>query len=204
MDEPPPSPPPEETTSTTDHVRPESTGPSEIAVDPELLALAAPSDLLQSDSANGRSPIDNTLSYPTSDLREPGAPMTITESIALAPQPRTTDFSMLPLHEEGIDLGALEKAAEDGTPGSPTGKLMKTIAPPNAAQSHSNWSSVSEGCLSYFIIIALVALPQMNTGSCHLGTMKVEETLMRHFRCDSHHPMLVSTCSSVSGCLLRM
>ena len=144
MDARPPTPPPEEFRSITDDVHPESTEPSEPVIDPELMALAAPSNLHQSESANGRSPVDITSSYPISDLREPGAPMTITESIALAPQPRTTDFSMLPLHEEGIDLEALEKAAEDGTPGSPIGKFMKAIAPPNAAQSNASWPSVSE------------------------------------------------------------
>ena len=75
--------------------------------------------------------------------------MTITESIALAPQPRTTDFSMLPLSEEGINLDALGTPVDDGSPGSPTSKLMRAIAPPNAAQTNPNWQAVSgDFCLS--------------------------------------------------------
>lgn len=119
-----------------------STGPSDTIIDPDLADLPAPKHVHRPDSANGNPSIEIT-SYPPPGTRDLGASMSITESIALAPQPRTTDFSMLPLNEDGIDLQALDAAADDGTPGSPTSKLMKAIAPPNAAQASSNWPAVS-------------------------------------------------------------
>lgn len=133
----------------TDVTPSKGVGPSDTLIDPELADLPAPVQVHKSDSPNG-TPAAEAVSYPPSGPREPGAPMTITESIALAPQPRTTDFSMLPLNEDVINLEALDAAAEDGVPGSPTAKLMKAIAPPNAAQMNPNWPAVS-GAFPYLI-----------------------------------------------------
>lgn len=165
----------------------DSAGPSEPMIDPELMDLPAPPHVHHPDSPNG-TPSAETTSYLTS-ARDPSSVMTITESIALAPQPRTTDFSMLPLNEEGIDLEALDAAAEDGTPGSPTAKLMKVIAPPNAAQVTSNWPAVSYAPLSNLLA--------WKGWHCRISGLR-ERVLMWRLVCSSHHPTLVSTCLLVS------
>lgn len=73
----------------------------------------------------------------------PGEPTSITESIALAPNPHTADFSPLPFTtDDSIDVTALDDAATD-EPGSPTARLLRAIAPPNAAQPNPNWPPVS-------------------------------------------------------------
>lgn len=76
---------------------------------------------------------------------------------------------MLPLNEEGLDLEALDQAVEEGAPGSPTAKLMKVIAPPNAAQSNANWSAVSDDSCGYLIVsyrwwCDVVAVPHVKGG----------------------------------------
>lgn len=80
-------------------------------------------------------------------LPAPGS-LSITESIAQAPNPRPADFSMLPLTHEELDLSALDPASLEGAPGSPTAKLMKAIAPPNAAQPDTKWPTVSDSTTS--------------------------------------------------------
>ncbi len=72
---------------------------------------------------------------------EPGT-LSITESILQAPNPRPADFSMLPITGES-DVTDLSEINLDGPPGSPTAKLLKAIAPPNAAQPDNKWSPVS-------------------------------------------------------------
>ena len=107
-------------------------------IDPELADLPAPPHL-RSASTNGAG------NGSTAHLREPGGPMSITESIASAPNPRPADFSMLPISKEEIDLEALDVATEEGgIPGSPTAKLMRAIAPPNASQPDPKWPAVSQ------------------------------------------------------------
>lgn len=101
-------------------------------IDPELIALPPPTP-----------PPINGSSSSSALPREPGAPMTIIESIASAPNPRTTDFTIPPMTEEWIDIETLDQDAQNGTPGSPAAKLMKVIAPPNATQAESRWPAVS-------------------------------------------------------------
>ena len=93
-------------------------------IDPELADLPAPPH------HNGPDPSEEGR-------------VSITESIAQAPNPRPADFSMLPLQNEDIDLSALDAATVDGPPGSPTARLLKAIAPPNAAQPDPKWPPVS-------------------------------------------------------------
>ena len=71
--------------------------------------------------------------------------MSITQSIASAPDPRPADFTMTQLeNNEEIDLEALDAAtAEGGPPGSPAQKLMRAIAPANATQVDTKWPAVS-------------------------------------------------------------
>ncbi|BEJ16698.1 hypothetical protein CspHIS471_0600990 [Cutaneotrichosporon sp. HIS471] len=71
----------------------------------------------------------------------PGEPTTITETIASAPNPHNADFSPLPFtQDETMDPLALDAAAEE-EPGSPTARLLRAIAPPNATQPNPNWPS---------------------------------------------------------------
>ncbi|WVR03484.1 hypothetical protein IAU60_000475 [Kwoniella sp. DSM 27419] len=112
-------------------------------IDPELADLPAPPHHNPSPPAgiNGSDmpgdhagPLDSTA-----PLREPGT-MGITESIASAPNPRPADFPPPDqLQNEGIDLEALGQLADDDMPGSPTAKLMRAIAPPNAVMAVPTW-----------------------------------------------------------------
>ncbi|OCF45217.1 hypothetical protein I317_01020 [Kwoniella heveanensis CBS 569] len=71
--------------------------------------------------------------------REPGS-MGITESIASAPNPRQSDFPPPDqIQDDGLDLEALGQLADDDMPGSPTAKLMRVIAPPNAVMAAPTW-----------------------------------------------------------------
>ncbi|WVQ93804.1 hypothetical protein IAU59_000882 [Kwoniella sp. CBS 9459] len=71
--------------------------------------------------------------------REPGS-MGITESIASAPNPRAAEFPPPDqLQDDGLDLEALGQLADDDMPGSPTAKLMRVIAPPNAVMAAPTW-----------------------------------------------------------------
>ena len=72
---------------------------------------------------------------------EPGT-LSITESILQAPNPRPADFSMMPITGD-VDVADLSEVNLDGPPGSPTAKLLKAIAPPNAAQPDNKWPPVS-------------------------------------------------------------
>lgn len=79
------------------------------------------------------------------ELPKPPA-MGITESIASAPAPRPTDFSYDPnAAEYEIDIeAALERASKDeDMPGSPTSKIMRAIAPPQASVADVKWPVVS-------------------------------------------------------------
>jgi hypothetical protein len=72
--------------------------------------------------------------------------MGITESIASAPAPRLNDFSYDPnAVDYEIDIeAALERAAKDeDMPGSPTSKIMRAIAPPQAGMVDVRWPAVS-------------------------------------------------------------
>ena len=75
---------------------------------------------------------------------EPGT-LSITESILQAPNPRPADFSMMPITgtNSDVEIGDLGEVNLEGMPGSPTAKLLKAIAPPNAAQPDNKWSPVS-------------------------------------------------------------
>ncbi|KAK8845459.1 hypothetical protein IAR55_006172 [Kwoniella newhampshirensis] len=124
---------------------------AEPVIDPELMDLPAPphhrpTPPTSTDDANGtttKSPAAGNNNNNEAEKeyqhppREPGT-MGIIESIASAPDPRPTDFQVP--KDEGIDLEALENAADDmDIPGSPTAKLMRAIAPPNATQPNPNW-----------------------------------------------------------------
>jgi hypothetical protein len=67
--------------------------------------------------------------------------LSITESIALAPQPRTSDFTMMSLNDDAEEP-TLNAIGEDGVADSPVVKVAKTIAPPNAGQSDPKWMPV--------------------------------------------------------------
>lgn len=67
--------------------------------------------------------------------------MGIHESIASAPAPRLTDFVPNWDEAEGIDVEALQ--VDEDAPGSPTAKIMRAIAPPNAVQPDTKWPPVS-------------------------------------------------------------
>lgn len=105
--------------------------PGKPMIDPELADLPPP--------PHHHMPEDDALPVLT---REPGQ-MSITESIAQAPNPKPADFSMLPITNEDMDLTTLDPSAMDGPPGSPSARLLKAIAPPNAAQPDSKWQPVS-------------------------------------------------------------
>ncbi|WWD22405.1 hypothetical protein CI109_106896 [Kwoniella shandongensis] len=114
-------------------------------IDPELMDLPAPPHHRPTPPPSSHTDHHNGTSTSNADKspveqqppREPGT-MGIIESIASAPDPRPTDFQVP--KDEGIDLEALENAADDmDIPGSPTAKLMRAIAPPNATQPNPNW-----------------------------------------------------------------
>lgn len=96
-------------------------------IDPELASMSQPTP------TNGASG-DNAL-------RDPAAPMGIHDSIASAPAPRLTDFVPNWDEAEGIDVEALQ--VDEDAPGSPTAKIMRAIAPPNAVQPDTKWPAVS-------------------------------------------------------------
>ncbi|KAL1407098.1 hypothetical protein Q8F55_006511 [Vanrija albida] len=111
---------------------------AEPVIDPELADLPPPphhSNGAASSSANAAA-INRDTPYPP---RQPGDPMGITESIASAPNPHHAEFSPLPFTQDSsIDVTALDDAA-DNAPGSPNARLLRAIAPPNAAQPNPNW-----------------------------------------------------------------
>jgi hypothetical protein len=105
-------------------------------IDPELASLPAPANPHRPTPPN-----NGALASGTEEL-EPPLTMSITESIAAAPAPRPTDFMPnLDDQEAGIDLDALQ--VDEDAPGSPTAKVMRAIAPPNAAQLDQKWPAVS-------------------------------------------------------------
>lgn len=117
----------------------ESPAGAEPQIDPELADLPPPPHHSNGAAVPPPLPLRDTP-YPP---RAPGETMGITESIATAPNPHTTDFSPLPFTtDDSIDVQALDAAAE-GDPGSPTARLLRAIAPPNAAQPNPNWAPVS-------------------------------------------------------------
>lgn len=96
---------------------------------------------------------DSQIDPELASLPAPGT-LSITESILQAPNPRPADFSMMPITSSDIDLAALDEATLEGAPGSPTAKLMKAIAPPNAAQPDAKWPAVS--CVDCFLGVGWV------------------------------------------------
>lgn len=50
---------------------------------------------------------------------------------------------MLPITNEDMDLSTMDAGVMDGPPGSDSARLLKAIAPPNAAQVDTNWKPVS-------------------------------------------------------------
>lgn len=102
----------------------------EQVIDPELASLSHP------ETGNGAS------TEPA--VQDPAAPMGIHESIASAPAPRLTDFVPNWDEAEGIDVEALQ--VDEDAPGSPTAKIMRAIAPPNAVQPDTKWPPVSPMC----------------------------------------------------------
>ncbi|ORY34293.1 hypothetical protein BCR39DRAFT_517517 [Naematelia encephala] len=120
-------------------------------IDPDLVNLPPPA----------RNGINNSSS--TATPRDSNSQMTITESIARAPNPRTTDFQISNINNEGwIDVDVIEQAnaaaAEDDVPGSPTAKIMRAIAPSNATQPETKWPAPPQNAsVNLFIGRALLA-----------------------------------------------
>ncbi|KAK4684293.1 hypothetical protein P7C73_g5892, partial [Tremellales sp. Uapishka_1] len=120
-----------ESASSSAHATP---APTEPMIDPELMDLPPPPHLHKPPTP----PQPTPSAAPA--LPIPGEPMGITQSIASAPNPHHTDFSILPFNAEGgIDLDQIDTTLDDG-PGSPTAKVMRAIAPPNAAQPNPTWA----------------------------------------------------------------
>lgn len=73
--------------------------------------------------------------------------MGISESLAAAPAPRATDFSYDPNEPEmpEINVRATLKGDPDDedAPGSPTAKLLRAFAPPQALLADHKWGPVS-------------------------------------------------------------
>lgn len=105
-------------------VRDKDAAAAEPMIDPELADLPPPPHH-SSNGSNG-------------STRIPGEPTSITESIASAPNPHTTDFSPLPFTQEESQIPII-----DDEPGSPTARLLRALAPPNAAQPDPKWPPVS-------------------------------------------------------------
>jgi hypothetical protein len=76
--------------------------------------------------------------------------MGISESLAAAPAPRATDFSYDPNEPEmpEINVRATLKGDPDDedAPGSPTAKLLRAFAPPQALLADHKWGPVSQMC----------------------------------------------------------
>jgi hypothetical protein len=107
---------------------------------PAKLPIPAARTKARTKSTNG--------SHADTDLPNPPA-MGITESIASAPAPRPTDFLYDPnAADYEIDIeAALERASKDeDMPGSPTSKIMRAIAPPQAGMADVKWPTVSYTC----------------------------------------------------------
>jgi hypothetical protein len=116
------------------------TAAEEPMIDPELADLPPPPHH-RATPPNGSSAAAPAESGDHLDF-PPQLAMSITESIAAAPPPRPTDFlPNLEDQEPGIDLDALE--VDEDAPGSPTAKVMRAIAPPNASQPDPKWPPVS-------------------------------------------------------------
>lgn len=105
-------------------VRDKDSAAAEPMIDPELADLPPPPHH-SSNGSNG-------------STRIPGEPTSITESIASAPNPHTTDFSPLPFTQDESQIPVV-----DDEPGSPTARLLRALAPPNAAQPDPKWPPVS-------------------------------------------------------------
>jgi hypothetical protein len=133
-------------------VTPKGDSPAgEPEIDPALADLPAPPHHGSNGSASaGATGAGASLAPPRGSPyphRVPGEPTSISESIASAPNPHTADFSPLPFTTDAsIDVTALDDAATD-EPGSPTARLLRAIAPPNAAQPNPNWPPVSLSCI---------------------------------------------------------
>jgi hypothetical protein len=73
--------------------------------------------------------------------------MGISESIAAAPAPRPTDFNYDPnepeLREIDVQAALKDDPEDEDAPGSPTAKLLKAFAPPQALLADHKWGPVS-------------------------------------------------------------
>lgn len=131
---------------------------TEAVIDPELAALPDPSrpssvstpadpetNNNNDDETNGVA--SSTTAYPFTTAGEDHEPLGITQSIAQAPNPRPSDFNYTQITEfPPSTLGDVDYDAivNDGTPGSPTSKVMKAVVPHNAAQVEPKWPPVSQ------------------------------------------------------------
>lgn len=137
--------------------------PADAVIDPELAALPAPSrptsepaqdqsmadantkPTVPQEDANGSSSAPTT-SVPYNTNTDAPASLNIAESIAQAPNPRPSDFNYTQIAEfppstlDDVDYDAI---VNDGTPGSPTSKVMRAAVPHNAAQAEPKWGPVS-------------------------------------------------------------
>lgn len=133
-----------EPTSTRQSPKQESAGSrSEAVIDPELADLPPPPHHSSNGASTSTAPTLAAAPESSYPPGPPGQPTSISESIASAPNPHTADFSPLPFtQDESLDPLALDNAAGE-EPGSPNARLMRAIAPPNAAQPNTNWPAVS-------------------------------------------------------------
>lgn len=129
---------------------------TEAVIDPELAALPDPSrpgsaDIAADPATNNNNDDINgsassTTPYPYATNVNTLEPLGITQSIAQAPNPRPSDFNYTQITEfPPSTLGDVDYDAivNDGTPGSPTSKVMKAVVPHNAAQVEPKWPPVS-------------------------------------------------------------
>lgn len=92
--------------------------------------------------------------------------MSITESIRQAPNPRPADFSMLPLSNDDTEPAAND--GDDAQPGSPTSRMMRAIAPPNATVPDVKWPAVSSPNHDYHLWRS--DHPEVIETECHSAT----------------------------------
>jgi hypothetical protein len=125
-------------------------------IDPELADLPAPSRTASASGQKGEIANNENNNEPPGGasalfstlygLDNTPGPLGITESIALAPNPRPSDFNYTQLadvpemSDNRLDFDTI---MNNDTPGSPTTKIMKAVVPHNAAQAEPKWPPVS-------------------------------------------------------------
>ena len=135
--------------------------PADAMIDPELADLPAPSraasasgrqeEVANTENNNHPSPVASALTSTLYSYDTTSGPLGITESIALAPNPRPSDFNYTQLadvpemNDNRLDFDTI---MNNDTPGSPTTKIMKAVVPHNAAQAEPKWPPVSHLHLS--------------------------------------------------------